>query len=235
MLRIKNVALFQNRHRVPGYVKDWFFDYRKAGYNPLDIQQLQEIAKKKCLKWKAEGIQRVHIYLSGLTTACVAAINAVWETGMSAKLYHYSFLLDKWLPQTLEFFKDRDTTSSLLSQQEIEAWNEEEITRKELTVQEYMLFVGYARIFQDIMQEADSGFIDFDKVKQEIHEKYVHVNDEYVNLMKPYLDTRNKQEVPYSVKLREAIKRNRNARNKAKVNQLIRSVLKGGTYRRKRY
>lgn len=234
MLRIKNVALFQNRHRVPSYVKDWFFDERKNGYNPLDIKQLQDLAKEKCLKWKAEGIQRVHIYLSGLTSATVAALNAVWDTGMSAKLYHYSFLLDKWLPQTLAFFKDRDTTSSLMSSSELQAWNEEQEARKELTLTEYLLFVGYARIFQDVMQEADSGFIDFTKVKQDIHDKYVHVNDTYIDLMKPYFDTRKKQEVPYNVKLREAIKHNRNSRNKAKVNQLIRAVLKGGTYRRKR-
>ena len=211
MLRIKNVALFQNRHRVPSYVKDWFFDERKNGYNPLDIEQLQDLAKEKCLKWKAEGIQRVHIYLSGLTSATVAALNAVWDTGMSAKLYHYSFLLDKWLPQTLAFFKDRDTTSSLMSSSELQAWNEEQEARKELTLTEYLLFVGYARIFQDVMQEAESGFIDFTKVKQDIHDKYVHVNDTYIDLMKPYFDTRKKQEV-----------------------QLIRAVLKGGTYRRKR-
>lgn len=121
-----------------------------------------------------------------------------------------------------------------MSSSELQAWNEEQEARKELTLTEYLLFVGYARIFQDVMQEADSGFIDFTKVKQDIHDKYVHVNDTYIDLMKPYFDTRKKQEVPYNVKLREAIKHNRNNRNKAKVNQLIRAVLKGGTYRRKR-
>ena len=103
---VKNVALFEDRHLFPDYVTDYVFGKDKS-WSPLDFIAFQQAAERRLLAWKAEGITGINLYLTGLTSATVAVINACYVCKMYLKLFYNNFLVNEWTPQRILFFEDK--------------------------------------------------------------------------------------------------------------------------------
>lgn len=100
---IKYSMVFNNRHPYPEYVKDTLFDSVSI-YDPRDTKFMEATIREKFRKWKDEGFSGVFLFLSGLISATVCAINVAYEEKMYLRLYHYSVITDSWLPQNVSVF-----------------------------------------------------------------------------------------------------------------------------------
>ena len=116
MMVVKNVALFEDRHLFPDYVTDYVFGKDKS-WSPLDFIAFQQAAERRLLAWKAEGITGINLYLTGLTSATVAVINACYVCKMYLKLFYNNFLVNEWTPQRILFFEDKSKLNDLSSRE----------------------------------------------------------------------------------------------------------------------
>ena len=78
---IKYSMVFNNRHPYPEYVKDTLFDSVSI-YDPRDTKFMEDTIREKFRKWKDAGFSGVFLFLSGLISATVCAINVAYEEKM---------------------------------------------------------------------------------------------------------------------------------------------------------
>lgn len=85
------LALCQARHQMPTEVVGSIFSQE---VNPLDVQGLEQIALER-----VKGINSLTIYVTGLTVALVAALNACKKAGVKVVLMHYNRDNNCYYPQ----------------------------------------------------------------------------------------------------------------------------------------
>jgi hypothetical protein len=81
------------RHEIPE-VSGYVFP---AEINPLDVQGLEAHAAKEL-----EGITALDLYVTGLSVALVAVINAAIRRGVDLTLWHYDRDSGQYYPQRVE-------------------------------------------------------------------------------------------------------------------------------------
>lgn len=85
------LALCQARHSMPTEVVGSIFSQE---VNPLDVQGLEQIALER-----VKGINSLTLYVTGLTVALVAALNACRKSGVQVVLMHYNREDNNYYPQ----------------------------------------------------------------------------------------------------------------------------------------
>ena len=85
------LALCQARHEMPAEVVGSIFSQE---VNPLDVQGLEQIAFER-----VKGINSLTLYVTGLTVALVAALNACKKAGVKVMLMHYNRDNNCYYPQ----------------------------------------------------------------------------------------------------------------------------------------
>lgn len=88
-----SMALCEGRHSIPQAVDGAIFGNT---INPLDTQGLQAEAESKL---KALDIKSLDLYVTGLTVALIAVLNACRQLGIVVTLYHYDRESDNYYPQ----------------------------------------------------------------------------------------------------------------------------------------
>lgn len=78
-----SMALCKGRHEIPEAIDGAIFD---SEVNPLKVAELEAEAKHKLGKL---GCKVLNLYVTGLTVALVAVLNACRELGITVCLYHY--------------------------------------------------------------------------------------------------------------------------------------------------
>ena len=92
-IRLKRMALCKGRHDMPSEVQGAIFD---CEVNPLDPDKLlKEVIQSK----KLENIDYLILYVTGLTVALVAVMNACKMLGVRIMLMHYNKDTGKYYPQ----------------------------------------------------------------------------------------------------------------------------------------
>lgn len=201
MAVIKCVSLFEGRHLYPEHVKSSVFDIREAGYDSLGIEEFDTIALSKLIKWKAEGISIIYMYLSGLTSACVSVLNAANKLGIAVKLFHYSCFTDTWLPQNTNFI---DKTP-FLTVSERKLWKKDCEIKHKFTKPERSLIITMMLLFQDLKMKYRDKLVDWDTLKKHILETQRGINLKYLDMMRPYIaplpDELTERKETYNVRL----------------------------------
>lgn len=193
---VKHVALFEERHIVPEWVKDHIFDKRPGGWDTLDIWEFQKVALEKFLRWQYDGVKTVYIYLSGLTTAVVSTINAAHKLGIYVKLFHYSYIINKWLPQTVECLTPPPGISHALTAAEIKDWERDRKAKSEMTDSEYGDFRFYVKAYLDLRDKyKDTVCCDWGFVRSGLQKSIKFPRMDYIELMRPFLCPLNTQEM----------------------------------------
>ena len=154
MMVVKNVALFEDRHLFPDYVTDYVFGKDKS-WSPLDFIAFQQAAERRLLAWKAEGITGINLYLTGLTSATVAAINACYVCKMYLKLFYNNFLVNEWTPQRILFFEDKSKLNDL-SSREKEIYEQFRQKDAELSLQEKKSIIETKKREQEYLRNLKS-------------------------------------------------------------------------------
>lgn len=186
---IKYASLFKDRHYFPDYVKDFVFDGMQKGYDPMNMSTFRTEALEKFIQWKHHGFTSAHIYMSGLTTAAVEIINAAFLTGLPIRLFHYSFLQDKWLPQDIDAFTSIGYNISRTSR-EAQMWNTESQLKSELTKAEYINIVGYVRIYKDLLlkyRDKEDEIPEWPELKKELYRTFRDIQSPMLELMATHL------------------------------------------------
>ena len=242
---IKYASLFRDRHYFPTYVKDHVFDGQTNLYEPMNIMVFKHDALTKFLKWKKQGFTCVYIYMSGLVTATIAVLNAAWLAEMPVKLYHFSFLQDKWLPQEIEFCSALGYNSNI-TDRELNDWTREVEEKKELDVAEYQNLVGYVRIYKDlVLKYSKEPIPEWRQLKAMLYKQYKDLKSDYLDMMSQHLYPLNSlvEGRKYNERLKERIVRDRESPResydslsrgsvKAKGAKAPKPLRKGGTYKR---
>ena len=78
-----NIGLCQGRHEIPN-VENYIFP---TEIDPLAVTKLQEDAKRKLTELNCKT---VNLYVTGLTVALVAVLNAAKQLDITVKLWHYN-------------------------------------------------------------------------------------------------------------------------------------------------
>ena len=88
---MKKLGLIRNRHEMP--VDDFIFETID---DVTDLDWLHQVSldKLKCL-----SSDKLGIYVTGLSTALVAALNACRYLGINVELYHYNRDTDSYYAQ----------------------------------------------------------------------------------------------------------------------------------------
>ena len=88
---MKKIGLIRNRHQMP--VDDFIFDVID---DVTDLDWLHQVSldKLKCL-----SSDKLGIYVTGLSTALVAALNTCRYLGIDVELYHYNRDTDSYYAQ----------------------------------------------------------------------------------------------------------------------------------------
>lgn len=89
---VQKIGLCQGRHEI-GEVKNYIF---KQEVNPLDVKGLEETALEIVSKIEANEL---HIYVTGLTVALIASLNACKKLNKKVVLYHFDRASGKYYPQ----------------------------------------------------------------------------------------------------------------------------------------
>jgi hypothetical protein len=84
-------ALCDGRHPIPDA---WDGSIYGTEVDPLAVEELQAQAVEKL-----RGLKKVTIYVTGLTVALIAALNAARELGVEVTLYHYDRESGDYYPQ----------------------------------------------------------------------------------------------------------------------------------------
>ena len=85
------LALCQSRHEMPAEVVGSIFNQE---VNPLDVQGLEQTAFDK-----VKGLDSLTLYVTGLTVALVATLNACKKAGVKVVLMHYNRDNNCYYPQ----------------------------------------------------------------------------------------------------------------------------------------
>ena len=88
-----SMALCEGRHAIPQAVDGAIFD---AVINPLDVEGLQTEAYNKL---KSLDIKDLSLYVTGLTVALVAVLNACCQLNIEVTLYHFNRESGSYYPQ----------------------------------------------------------------------------------------------------------------------------------------
>lgn len=204
--KIINVALFENRHNWPVYVTSFLYG-EKQMYDPRDFKTFEGLATIKFLKWKSEGIAVVNLYLSGYIGATIAALNAAHSVGLYVKLFHYSNLTNKWIPQVLDFFSPPPGII-LKTGEELEIEKEEASVKNSISERERRIIVSYVNILNKLLHHYDPDRFTWEDIYSYIMREYIGVEKEFILLMKPYFINYNKEErddTPYGERLRKLL------------------------------
>lgn len=89
---VQKIGLCQGRHEI-GEVKNYIF---KQEVNPLDVKGLEETALEIVSKIEANEL---HIYVTGLTVALIASLNACKKLNKKVILYHFDRTSGEYYPQ----------------------------------------------------------------------------------------------------------------------------------------
>lgn len=89
------MALCEGRHDIPEAVDGSIFGFE---IDPLHPEKLEEDAAAKIHDL---GIKKLNLYVTGLSVALVAVINAAKLTGVELVLYHYDKNSDTYYTQNL--------------------------------------------------------------------------------------------------------------------------------------
>lgn len=89
----RKLTLCAGRHFTPG-VDGNVFDY---AVNPLDVEGLENEAR-----FVLRGVTELDLYVTGLTVACVAVINACHERNIQLTLYHFDRDRGCYYPQAVK-------------------------------------------------------------------------------------------------------------------------------------
>ena len=81
-----SVALCQGRHEIPEATDGAIFGQT---VDPLDVNGLQEQADSAIASYAENGVKSVNLYVTGLTVALIAVLNACRDKGLTVTLYHY--------------------------------------------------------------------------------------------------------------------------------------------------
>lgn len=82
--KIFRMALCEGRHEIPDATDGAVFGYE---INPLDPESLEREAGKRL---KEMQVKDLHLYVTGLTVALVAVLNATKKLKINIVLYHYN-------------------------------------------------------------------------------------------------------------------------------------------------
>ena len=77
------LALCKGRHEIPQAIDGSIFE---TEVNPLDVAGLEATAKAKLADL---DIKHLKLYVTGLSVALIAALNAARELGIDVTLYHF--------------------------------------------------------------------------------------------------------------------------------------------------
>lgn len=208
------MALFERRHYVPPYVLDSMFPLKENGYDPMDIQEFERIAIQNFIRWQAEGYEAVYIYLSGLVSATTTVINAAYKVGIYIRLYHFSFLTNKWLPQLVTPIEQLYGPHPLDDDERL-LWKEETIAKSQLTKNESLDLISYVRVYYELLHEYGSSNSEDEwvSIRNKIYSTYSRIDNVYIELMKPYLclveDYSTLRRREYTDVIREEMRRRR--------------------------
>lgn len=92
-----NLGLCQGRHSIP-QVSSYIFAQE---VNPLDVDGLTRQAIVTLLELKKQGITTIDLYVTGLTVALVAVINAAITHGITLICWHFDRESGNYYPQEL--------------------------------------------------------------------------------------------------------------------------------------
>ncbi len=92
-----NLGLCQGRHSIP-QVTEYIFTQE---VNPLDVDGLTRQAVTNLFKLKKQGVTTINLYVTGLTVALVAVINAAITHGITLILWHFDRESGNYYPQEL--------------------------------------------------------------------------------------------------------------------------------------
>lgn len=92
-----SLGLCQGRHSIPR-VQNYIFTQE---VKPLDIDGLTRQAVITLYNLKKQGITTINLYVTGLTVALVAVINAAITHGITLILWHYDRESGNYYPQEL--------------------------------------------------------------------------------------------------------------------------------------
>ena len=88
-----SMALCEGRHEIPQAVDGAIFD---TVINPLDVEGLQTEAYNKL---KSLDIKDLSLYVTGLTVALVAVLNACRQLNIEVTLHHFDRESGSYYPQ----------------------------------------------------------------------------------------------------------------------------------------
>lgn len=77
----KNIMLCEGRHSIPEAIDGAIFGNK---LNPLAVSELEAEAENKL-----QGVKVLNLYVTGLTVALVAALNACRKLDINVTLYHF--------------------------------------------------------------------------------------------------------------------------------------------------
>lgn len=83
MKKTFKMMLCEGRHEIPDAVDGSIFGFDVDPLNPNGLE-VEAVAKIKSL-----GIEKLDLYVTGLSVALVAVLNAAKLTGVEIALYHY--------------------------------------------------------------------------------------------------------------------------------------------------
>lgn len=88
-----SLALCEGRHNIPDAEDGFIFGNE---LNPLDVKGLETEAYKKLRDLE---INKLNLYVTGLTVALIAVINACKKLGIEVTLYHFDRVSNTYYPQ----------------------------------------------------------------------------------------------------------------------------------------
>ena len=89
---VQKIGLCKGRHEIEE-VKEYIFPQE---VNPLDVKGLEETALEIVSKIEANEL---HIYVTGLTVALIASLNACKKLNKKVVLYHFDRTFGEYYPQ----------------------------------------------------------------------------------------------------------------------------------------
>ena len=98
---VLNVALCEGRHSIPQATDGAIFG---AVVNPLATDSLESEAKNKIVElagYELAGL-KLNLYVTGLTVALIAIINAMRGESVAITLYHYDRDSGAYYPQSVK-------------------------------------------------------------------------------------------------------------------------------------
>ena len=89
-----NMALCEGRHTIPMATDGYIFP---STVDPLDTEKLERDAAASL-----DGVKKLNLYVTGLTVALIATLNACKGLGISVTLYHYDRESGEYYPQEVK-------------------------------------------------------------------------------------------------------------------------------------